>query len=186
MSSLLRTRKKVFRSHSVVKSHLQSRLSFAVTLAAAGIGLFGGLPLLLLCIAGGITVASVISRKPTDQLLNQFAAVMGGWRAVFMGLAALVGLSLLIQGDAAYALFEGAKSAAKSGIGQYIGDTEATSLIDTVVFGMWILAAIGGIATIAGGAIQNVMVLVGGIVLFFGMAVLIGLLEFTDNLLFSS
>ena len=51
---------------------------------------------------------------------------------------------------------------------------------------MWALAAVGGIATIAGGAVQNVLVLVGGLVLFFGMAVLIMVLEFSDNLLFAT
>ena len=33
-------------------------------------------------------------------------------------------------------------------------------------FGMWALAAIGGIAVIAGGATQNIQVLIGGIVLW--------------------
>jgi hypothetical protein len=149
-------------------------------------GLIGKLPLLLLSVAAGVTIVSLITAKRTDQLLNRSAALVGGWNVLFVVLAVAIGISLLTHGQPAYALFDGAKAAASGGIGKYIGTDESTSLIDTITFGMWALAAVGGIATIAGGAVQNVMVLVGGLVLFFGMAVLIGVLEFTDGLLFST
>ncbi len=150
------------------------------------LSLCGALPFLLIAIIGGVTVASLLTRQSTDRLINRFAASMGGWNVLFVMLATAFGLSLLTHGQPAYALFDGAKDAANSGIGTYIGEAEATSIIDIIVFGMWALAAVGGIATIAGGALQNIMVLVGGMVLFFGMAVLIGVLEFTDGLLFAS
>ncbi|NJM98752.1 MAG: hypothetical protein HC800_17775 [Phormidesmis sp. RL_2_1] len=133
-----------------------------------------------------MTIGALLTAQRTDQLLNRCAAFVGGWNVLFMLLAVAIGLSLLNHSQPAYALFDGAKEAASSGIGTYIGEEESTSLIDTITFGMWALAAVGGIATIAGGAIQNVLVLVGGLVLFFGMAVLIGVLEFTDGLLFGS
>jgi hypothetical protein len=144
------------------------------------------LSMLLLSLVIGVTGISLLTRHSTDEVLNNFARLVGGWNVLFIALAAIVGLSLLSHGQPAYALFDGAKGAASSGIGKYIGKEESTSLIDTITFGMWALAAVGGIATIAGGAVQNVMVLVGGLMLFFGMAVLIGVLEFTDGLLFST
>ena len=124
--------------------------------------------------------------RSTDQILDKLAMSVGGWRVLFIALAIAFSLSLIAHGQPAYALFTGARDAAKSGIGKYIEEDNATSLIDTITFGMWALAAIGGIAVIAGGATQNIQVLIGGIVLFFGMAVLIGLLEFTDGLIFST
>ncbi len=179
MNSFLRTSRKIRRLRSHSKSLLLPAAIFTI-------GLVGGLPILLLSLIGGITVASLFSRHKTDQLLDRFAASAGGWHVLFWAIAAVVSLSFVAHGQPAYALFDGAKEAASSGIGAYIGEEESTSLIDTITFGMWALAAVGGIATIAGGAIQNVLVLVGGLVLFFGMAVLIGVLEFTDNLLFAT
>lgn len=161
-------------------------LPFCLAAGTVVLSLCGALPLLLASIVGGVTVASLLTQQSTDSVLNRFAASTGGWNVLFIAVAAAFGLSLLSQGQPAYALFDGARDAASSGIGTYIGEEESMSLIDTITFGMWALAAVGGIATIAGGAIQNVLVLVGGLVLFFGMAVLIGVLEFTDTLLFSS
>lgn len=169
----------------IVKQMKRMR-SFCFIATAMALGLMGGFPLLLLSIIGGVTVASLITQQSTDQLLNRLAILVGGWQVLFWAIAAVISISLIAQGQPAYALFDGAKEAASSGIGTYIGEAESTSLIDTITFGMWALAAVGGIATIAGGAIQNVLVLVGGLVLFFGMAVLIGVLEFTDGLLFST
>ena len=160
--------------------------SFGVIATAMTLGLMGGFPLLLVSIISGVTAISLLTKQSTDRLLNRFATLLGGWNVVFMAVAAALCLSLLSQGQPAYALFDGAKDAASSGIGAYIGEEESTSLIDTITFGMWALAAVGGIATIAGGAVQNVLVLVGGLVLFFGMAVLIMVLEFSDNLLFAT
>ena len=161
-------------------------VSAALIFALVGIGIVGGISLLLTGIAGGLTVASLLNRRSIDRLLAEFASFIGGWNILLITLAIAFSLSLLAHAQPAYALFDGAKEAASSGIGTYIGEEESTSLIDTITFGMWVLAAVGGIATIAGGAIQNVLVLVGGLVLFFGMAVLIGVLEFTDGLLFST
>ncbi len=172
-------------SWRIVKQIKRAR-SFSFIATAMTLGLMGGFPLLLVSIISGVTVASLLTKQSTDRLLNRFATFIGGWNVLFVAIAAALGLSLLSQGQPAYALFDGAKDAASSGIGKYIGEEESTSLIDTITFGMWALAAVGGIATIAGGAIQNVLVLVGGLVLFFGMAVLIGVLEFTDGLLFST
>ena len=161
-------------------------VSTATVVALVAIGIIGGISLLLVAIAGGLTVASLLSRRSVEQLLAEFANLLGGWNVLLIALAIAFSLSFLAHAQPAYALFDGAKEAASSGIGTYIGEEESTSLIDTITFGMWALAAVGGIATIAGGAIQNVLVLVGGLVLFFGMAVLIGVLEFTDGLLFST
>ncbi len=179
MNSFLRTSQKIKRLRSRSKPLL-------LPSAIVAIGLVGGLPILLLSLIGGITAASLFSRHRTDQLLDRLATSAGGWHVLFWGIAAVVGISLISHGQPAYALFDGAKGAASSGIGTYIGEEESTSLIDTITFAMWALAAVGGIATIAGGAMQNIMVLVGGLVLFFGMAVLIGVLEFSDKLLFSA
>ena len=170
---------------STVKRRPLFPLLVAVVIATA-IGIAGGLPLLLLAIAISVTGLSLYTGEGTEQILNRLPAFVGGSRRLFLLLAVVVGASVLAHGEPSYALFEGAKKAAQSGIGEYIGKDEATSLIDTVIFGMWILAAVGGIATIAGGALQNIMVLVGGLTLFFGMAVLIGVLQFTDGLLFTS
>ena len=178
-NSFLRASCKIRRLRSGLKSLL-------IISAIVAIGLIGGLPMLLLSLAGGITVASLFSRRSTDQILDKLATSVGGWRVLFIALAIAFSLSLIAHGQPAYALFTGARDAAKSGIGKYIEEENATSLIDTITFGMWALAAIGGIAVIAGGATQNIQVLIGGIVLFFGMAVLIELLEFTDGLIFST
>lgn len=161
-------------------------LPFCFVAGTVVVSLCGALPLLLIAVVGGVTVASLLTKQSTDRLLNQLAAFVGGWNVLFLALAAAFGIALLLHGQPAHAVFEGAKGAANKGIGKYIGEEEATSLIDTITFGMWALAAVGGIATIAGGAIQNVLVLVGGLVLFFGMAVLIGVLEFADGLLFTT
>ena len=164
----------------------QRRLTLIVFASIVAIALIGGAPVLLLSLIGGITVASFFSRSSANQLLDRFAMSVGGWKPLFLILATAAGLTLLLHGQPAHALFDGAKEAASSGIGTYIGEEESVSLIDTITFGMWALAAVGGIAVIAGGAAQNIQVLIGGLVLFFGMAVLIGVLEFTDSLLFSS
>lgn len=160
--------------------------AFCFIAIAMTLGLMGGFPLLLLSIISGVTAMSLLTKQSTDRLLNRFATFIGGWNVLFVAIAAAFGLSLLLHSQPAYALFDGARDAASSGIGAYIGEEESMSLIDTITFGMWALAAVGGIATIAGGAIQNVLVLVGGLVLFFGMAVLIMVLEFSDNLLFAT
>ena len=61
----------------------------------------------------------------------------------------------------------------------YIGTDESSSIIDILTFAMWALVVVGALAAIAGGVSQSVQVLVGGLTLFFGMAILIGVLEFT-------
>jgi hypothetical protein len=165
---------------------LSKMLPFCFIASSVIFSFYVELPMLLLSLVIGVTGISLLTRQNTDQVLNNFARLVGGWNVFFIALAAAVGLSLISHVEPAYALFDGAKAAASGGIGKYIGTDESTSLIDTITFGMWALAAVGGIATIAGGAVQNVMVLVGGLVLFFGMAVLIGVLEFTDGLLFST
>lgn len=150
------------------------------------VGIAGGLPLLWVSVALGITTAALFTDESTDQILDRLSCPTGNWRTLLIVLAIVLGVSVLAHGQPAYALFDGAKEAASSGIGTYIGEEESVSLIDTITFGMWALAAVGGIAVIAGGAAQNIQVLIGGLVLFFGMAVLIGVLEFTDSLLFSA
>lgn len=188
MNSLLRICQKSCERQSIARLPLSSpaaTLSLA-GIAATAIGITGGLPLLLTVSAISITGISLYTGKGTEQVLNRLPSFVGGSRNLFLLIAAVVGISLISHGQPAYALFDGAKGAASSGIGTYIGEEESTSLIDTITFAMWALAAVGGIATIAGGAMQNIMVLVGGLVLFFGMAVLIGVLEFSDKLLFSA
>lgn len=182
MNSFLRTPQK-----SRKPQPLSQLFSLFVILATStAIGVAGGLSLLLLAVAISVTGLSLYTGKGTEQIINRLPAFMGGYRHLFLLLAVVAGVSVLAHGQPAHALFDGAKDAANSGIGTYIGEDEATSIIDIIIFGMWALAAVGGIATIAGGALQNIMVLVGGMVLFFGMAVLIGVLEFTDGLLFAS
>lgn len=170
------------------KSKIFSNTPFslvATATAAIAMGLAGGLPFLLIATAVVVTALSLFTGQSTDKILSRLPTAVGGSRNLFIFFGIAIGISLLAHGQPSYAIFDGAKKAANGGIGKYIGTDESTSLIDTITFGMWALAAVGGIATIAGGAVQNVMVLVGGLVLFFGMAVLIGVLEFTDNLLFS-
>lgn len=161
-------------------------LPFCFVAGTVVVSLCGALPLLLIAIVGSVTVASLLTKQSTDRLLNQLAAFIGGWNVLFLALAAAFGISLLLHGHPAHAVFDGAKDAANTGIGRHIGEDEATSMIDTIIFAMWAFVAVGGIATIAGGVIQNVMVLVGGLTLFFGVAVLIGVLEFADGLLFTT
>ena len=106
---------------------------------------------------------------------------------LFVMLAIILGVSLLAQGAPAHAqLFDGARDAADSGIGAYIGTDESTSIIDVLTFAMWALIVVGAIGVIVGGVSQNAQILVGSLSLFFGIAILIGVLEFTDGLLFGS
>jgi|GEM_PF-3070475 len=146
----------------------------------------GGLPLVLASATVGVIAVATLTGNNIHQQFHPFAASVSGRRTLFGLLCVALCIFLLAQGQPAHALFDGAKEAASSGIGTYIGAEESLSLINTITFGMWALAAVGGIAVIAGGAAQNIQVLIGGLVLFFGMAVLIGVLEFTDGLLFSS
>ncbi|MEL6601737.1 MAG: hypothetical protein AAFP20_00745 [Cyanobacteria bacterium J06614_10] len=139
-----------------------------------------------MAIVGGITATSLLTKQSTDRLFNQMATFIGGWNVLFLALATAFGISLLIHGQPAYAVFEGAKSAADNGIGKYIGTDESTSIIDTLLFAFWAIAAIGGLAAVAGGIVQQIQILAGGLLLFFGMAVLIGVLEFADGLLFTT
>ena len=118
---------------------------------------------MLLGIAVAVTGFSLYTGQSTDQILNRLSDSTGGMRNVFLFLAVTLGLSVLLHGGPAHALFEGAKNAANDGIGAYIGEDHATNIISTITFGMWAFAAIGGIAIIAGGALQNIMVLVGGL-----------------------
>lgn len=159
----------------------------AIYATVIAIALAGGLSLLVATVIVGITTATLFTNQSIGQILKRLPSSLGGWRTLFIMLSVVLGVSLLVHGQPADAqLFEGAKGAAESGIGTYIGSEESTSIIDVITFGMWALAAVGGIAVIAGGAAQNIQVLIGGLVLFFGMAVLIGVLEFTDGLLFGA
>lgn len=155
--------------------------------AAVLIGISGGLPLLLASAAFGIAAAAFLTGKNTDQIINRLLSSKGKRKTLFVMLAVILGTILLAHGMPAHAqLFDGAKGAADSGIGTYIGTDESTSIIDILTFAMWAFVAVGAIGIIIGGAVQNIQVLVGGLTLFFGMAILIGVLEFTDGLLFGS
>ena len=152
---------------------------------ASALSLAGGIPLLFLSVAISVTGISLYTRKGTEQILNRLPSFVGGSHDLFMLISLVIGVSLLIHGHPSYAqLFAGAKDAADSGIGTYIGTDESTSIIDILTFAMWAFVAVGAIGIIIGGAVQNIQVLVGGLTLFFGMAILIGVLEFTDGLLF--
>ncbi len=175
-----------------IQNKLQTSQSFSKTASLAGIGSIvlgivaaGGFPFLLLGIAVAATVLSLCTGQSTDQILNRFSDSAGGMRNVFLFLAVALSVSILLHGGPAHALFDGAKRAASDGIGQYVGENEAVSIITTITFGMWTFAAVGGIAILAGGTLQNIMVLVGGLTLFFGMIVLIMVLEFSDRLIFA-
>lgn len=158
----------------------------ALSLIAIAIGVTGGLPLLLIGTAVGVSGISLYTGQSTEQILNRLTARVGGLRNVFIFLGVVLGISLLMHGSPADAqLFEGAKDAAEDGIGTYIGTEATTNIISTLTFAMWAIAAVGGLAALAGGVLQNVMVLVGGLMLFFGMAVIIMVLEFSDNLIFA-
>lgn len=165
---------------------------YFATLAALAVGTLvgysGTLPLALTAIAGGALAAHYSpwgGTKPIEQTLNEAALYLGGWNRIFsvLGIAAFV--SVLCIGDPAFALFDGAKSAASSGVGQYIGEAESTSLLDTLIFGLWALFVVACIAIIAGGVSQNVQMLVGGVIGFLSVSVVIALLEFSDRLLFT-
>ncbi len=158
-----------------------------LSLAGIAIGAVGGFSLLFAAVAIGATGISLCKGRRAEQILNRLPVFVGGSRNLFLIVGLIVGVSLLIQGQPSYAqLFEGAKGAADSGIGAYIGTEEATSIIDIITFAMWALLAVGAIGTIIGGASQSIQILIGGLTLFFGMAILIGVLEFTDGLLFGS
>ena len=183
MSSLLRI---VFRSR--MSQGFSNLLCFSTAvIVAVAIGIAGGIPLLFLSAAISVTGISLYTRKSAEQILNRLPSCFGGSRNLFLFIGLVVGVSLLAHGQPSYAqLFEGAKDAADSGIGAYIGTDESTSIIDILTFAMWAFVAVGAIGIIIGGAVQNLQVLVGGLTLFFGMAILIGVLEFTDGLLFGS
>ena len=158
-----------------------------VYIATVGISMTGGLTALLTLAALGITITIIATGQSADKILSRLPAFVGGSRNLFLLIGLVVGASLLAYGIPAQAqLFDGAKSAADSGIGTYIGTEESTSIIDIITFAMWAFVAVGAIGIIIGGAVQNIQVLVGGLTLFFGMAILIGVLEFTDGLLFGS
>ena len=183
MSSLLRI---AFRSRMSQKFSDLLGLSIAVVVAIA-LSVAGGVPLLFLSVAIGVTGISLYTRKDIKRILNRLPSFVGGSRNLFLLIGLVVGVSLLAHGQPSYAqLFGGAKDAADSGIGTYIGTDESTSIIDILTFAMWAFVAVGAIGIIIGGAVQNIQVLVGGLTLFFGMAILIGVLEFTDGLLFGS
>lgn len=174
----LRTKEKVLTKSS---SLLCLLIAFGFSLSTTG-----GLPLLLFISGFIVTAYSLLSGRSVNDILDQVAAAVGGWKWLFSAFALLAFASLLTHGQPAYALFQGAKTAASNGIGKYIGETESTSLINTLLFAFWALAAVGGLAAVAGGVMQQIQVLVGGLVLFFGMAVLVGVLEFTDKVLFNT
>ena len=154
---------------------------------AIALGVTGGIPLLFLTVTIGVTGVSLYTRKDIEQVLNRLPSFVGGSRNLFLLIGLVVGVSLLAHGQPSYAqLFDGAKDAADSGIGTYIGTDESTSIIDILTFAMWAFIAVGAIGIIIGGAVQNIQILVGGLTLFFGMAILIGVLEFADGLLFGS
>ena len=183
MSSLLRI---VCRSRISQKLFDLLGLSVAVVMAIA-LGVTGGIPLLFLTVTIGVTGVSLYTRKDIEQVLNRLPSFVGGSRNLFLLIGLVVGVSLLAHGQPSYAqLFDGAKDAADSGIGTYIGTDESTSIIDILTFAMWAFIAVGAIGIIIGGAVQNIQILVGGLTLFFGMAILIGVLEFADGLLFGS
>ena len=161
-------------------------LSTAVIMAIA-LGISGGIPLLLLSVAISATGISLYTHKGTDKIIDRLPSFASGSRNLFLLIGLVVGVYLLAHGVPAHAqLFDGARDAADSGIGTYIGTEESSSIIDILTFAMWALVVVGALAAIAGGVSQSVQVLVGGLTLFFGMAILIGVLEFTDGLLFGS
>lgn len=183
MNSLLRI---VFRSRMSQKLSNLLGLSTAVVMAIA-LGIAGGIPLLFLSVTIGVTGISLYTRKDAEQILDRLPSLTGGSRNLFVLVGLVIGVSLLAHGQPSYAqLFDGAKDAADSGIGAYIGTEESTSIIDILTFAMWAFIAVGAIGIIIGGAVQNIQILVGGLTLFFGMAILIGVLEFADGLLFGS
>ncbi|PZO10345.1 MAG: hypothetical protein DCF25_20680 [Leptolyngbya foveolarum] len=166
---------------------IQNAPVVGLSLASIAMGVVGGLPLLFVATAISVTGISLYKGKGTKPILNRLPVLVSSSRNLFLLVGLVIGVSLLTQGQPSYAqLFEGAKGAADSGIGAYIGTDEATSIIDIITFAMWALLAVGAIGTIIGGASQSIQVLVGGLTLFFGMAILIGVLEFTDGLLFGS
>ena len=170
-----------------VSTRISDRGLLVIAAAASTVTTADGISLLLMTAAVVITGISLYTRKGTDQILNRVAASVGGSRNLFLLLGIVVGLSLLIHGAPGHAqLFDGARDAADSGIGTYIGTEESSSIIDILTFAMWALVVVGALAAIAGGVSQSVQVLVGGLTLFFGMAILIGVLEFADGLLFGS
>lgn len=161
-------------------------ISCLVLLIALAIDIAGGLPFLLVAAAVVVTGISLYTRQGTDQVLDRIAVLVGGSRNFFLLIGIVVGISLIAHGAPGHTqLFEGAKKAADDGIGDYIGD-DAGNMILIITFAMWALIAVGGIAVIAGGISQNVMVLSGGLVLFFGVAILMAVLQFSDGLLFGA
>lgn len=182
-NSLLRT------TQIMLRSQLHSKLLALSALfsVAVLIGIAGGLPLLLISAVVSITAAALFTGQSTNQIINRLSSSKGRRKTLFVMLAIVLGVSLLAHGVPAHAqLFDGARDAADSGIGTYIGTEESSSIIDILTFAMWALVVVGALAAIAGGVSQSVQVLVGGLTLFFGMAILIGVLEFTDGLLFGS
>ena len=154
---------------------------------AALTGIIGGYSLLLASAALGIVAATLVTDQNASKMLNRPPAFVGGSRNLFLLVGLVVGISLLAHGVPAHAqLFDGARDAADSGIGAYIGTDESTSIIDVLTFAMWALIVVGAIGVIVGGVSQNAQILVGSLSLFFGIAILIGVLEFTDGLLFGS
>lgn len=151
MNSLLRTSQKIRRLRSRSKPLLLPGTIIKI-------GLFGGLPILLLSLIGNVTFTFLFNRHKTDQLRDRLAASAGGLHVLFLVIAAVTSVSLIANGQPAYAHFGSAKDAASSGTSTYIGKEESDSLIDTITLGMWALAAVSGIATIADDAIQNVLV----------------------------
>lgn len=181
MSSLLRI---VFRSRISQKVSNLLSLSIAVVVAIA-LGIAGGIPLLFLSVTISVTGVSLYTRKDIEQILNHLPSFVGGSRNLFLLFGLVVSVSLLAHGQPSYAqLFDGARDAANSGIGTYIGADESTSIVEILTFAMWAFFAVGAIGALIGGAVQNITVLVGGLTLLFGTAILIGVLEFADGLLF--
>ena len=159
---------------------------FLISTAALTAYIAGGFSFLFVSTAVVVTGLSLLTGQGTEQILNRAATSVGGSRNLFLLISLFVGLSLIAHSIPAHAqLFEGARSAADEGVGTYIGD-DASNIITVITFAMWALIAAGGIAVIAGGMLQNVMVLVGGLVLFFGVAILMAVLEFSDGLLFGT
>ncbi|EDX82745.1 hypothetical protein S7335_1048 [Synechococcus sp. PCC 7335] len=151
------------------------------------VGVTGGLPILLIATAVIVTASSLYTGQSTEQILNRLTASVGGIRNIFLFLGVVLGISLLMHGSPAdAALFEGAKKAAKDGIGTYIGTNETTNMISALTFALWAFGVVGALAVLAGGVAQNVMVLAGGLTLFFGIAIIIMVLEFSDKLIFAT
>ena len=182
-NSFLRTTQIMIRSQLLALSALFS--------VAVLIGIAGGLPLLVVSAVVGITATALFTGQSTgqstDQIINHLLFSKSRRKMLFVMLAIILGVSLLAHGAPAHAqLFDGARDAADSGIGAYIGTDESTSIIDVLTFAMWALIVVGAIGVIVGGVSQNAQILVGSLSLFFGIAILIGVLEFTDGLLFGS